>query len=252
MPAGCQSLFAPPRPAHPSQEAPLTRVVIPGTPEVALTLRRSARARRFSLRVSRVDGEVTLTLPRWAPEAEALAFAQTQTDWLRAALARSVAARRAELGAMLPFLGQDHQVVAGPVRAPRIEPGVIVVPPEPDRVGARLEAFFKVAARQRLQAATERYACALGRPFSRLTLRDTRSRWGSCTSDGSLMYNWRLIMAPEGVLDYVAAHEVAHLAQMNHSPAFWAVVERLRPGHGADRAWLKRHGSALQAIRFRD
>src|SRR5690606_34001303 len=105
--------------------------------------------------------------------------------------------------------------------APRIEAGAILVPPDPERVGARLEAFLKVAARQHLQAATERHARALGRPFRRLTLRDTRSRWGSCTADGSLMFNWRLIMAPEGVLDYVAAHEVAHLAQMNHSPAFW-------------------------------
>jgi predicted metal-dependent hydrolase len=90
----------------------------------------------------------------------------------------------------------------------------------------------------------------IGRPYSRITLRDTRSRWGSCTADGALMYSWRLAMAPPAVLDYVAAHEVAHLAQMNHSPAFWAVVARLVPGHAAPRRWLKLHGQTLHGPRF--
>lgn len=254
MTAGCQSLFVPAPPAAPIRyrRPALTRVLIPGTPEVALTLRRSARARRFALRVSRLDGKVTLTLPVWARESEALAFAHDKADWLRATVAQAAPLRRAEIGALLPFLGQERQVVAAPVPAPRLDGTQILVPPEAGRVAARLEAFFKLAARQRLQAASDRYAAALGRPYRRLTLRDTRSRWGSCTADGCLMYNWRLVMAPEGVLDYVAAHEVAHLAQMNHSPAFWAVVEGLRPGFAPERAWLKRHGSALHAIRFGD
>ncbi|MEY3959547.1 MAG: hypothetical protein RIR14_200, partial [Pseudomonadota bacterium] len=81
-------------------------------------------------------------------------------------------------------------------------------------------------------------------------LRDTRSRWGSCTAEGALMYSWRLIMAPPPVLRYVAAHEVAHLVEMNHSPQFWAVVDRLYPGWEAQRAWLRSHGSALHGLRF--
>ena len=234
------------------KEPALSRVVIPGTPAVELTLRRSARARRFSLRVSRLDGQVTLTLPRWAAEADALAFAHDKAAWLRQTVSDTVPARRAEIGAVLPFLGQDRTVAAANVRAPRVEGDTIFVPAAPDRVGARLEAFFKLVARQRLSAASERYAQTLGRSYSRISLRDTRSRWGSCTHDGSLMYSWRLVMAPESVLDYVAAHEVAHLAEMNHSAAFWAVVARLHPDFARDRAWLKRHGGALHAIRFRD
>lgn len=230
----------------------MTLLVIPGTPDVEVVLRRSAAARRFSLRVSRLDGRVTLTLPRFARDAEARAFALEKADWLRQVLANTTPLRRVKLGAVLPFQGQDLTIVPGAVRAPRIEGTALIVPPDPERVGARVEAFVKLAARQRLQAASDRYAAALGRPYSRLSLRDTRSRWGSCAHDGSLMYSWRLILAPSDVLDYVAAHEVAHLAEMNHSPAFWAVVERLRPGHAPERAWLKRHGTALHAIRFRD
>jgi predicted metal-dependent hydrolase len=90
----------------------------------------------------------------------------------------------------------------------------------------------------------------LGLPFGRVTLRDTRSRWGSCTSAGDLMFSWRLIMAPSAVLDYVVAHEVAHLAEMNHSDRFWAQVERLFPDHAAPRAWLRRNGAGLHAWDF--
>lgn len=225
---------------------------LPDLPGVALTLRRSARARRFSLRVSRVDGQVTLTLPTRARLAEALAFAQSQSDWLRRALDRVPEVSRPVLGGTLPFEGRDLVLTPAAVRAPRVSGAQLLLPATADRLGARLEAFLKHCARVRLQGATERHAVTLGRPFRKITLRDTRSRWGSCAQDGALSYSWRLIMAPPSVLDYVAAHEVAHLAEMNHSPAFWAVVARLRPDYTQDRAWLKQHGGSLHAIRFRD
>ncbi|MBE0554766.1 MAG: M48 family metallopeptidase, partial [Rhodobacteraceae bacterium] len=94
------------------------------------------------------------------------------------------------------------------------------------------------------------YAGLLGRRVTGITLRDTRSRWGSCTAAGRLMFSWRLIMAPPAVLDYVAAHEAAHLVEMNHSPAYWAVVGRIFPGWQAQRGWLRRHGPGLHALRF--
>ncbi|MBZ4021305.1 zinc metalloprotease [Rhodobacter sp. TJ_12] len=230
-------------------ESPL---VLPDLPGVPVVLRRSARARRFSLRVSRIDGGVTLTLPARARLSEAVAFAQAQTDWLRGALAKLPALRRPGFGDLLPFEGRDLRIEAARLRAPKVEGDCLLVPPGEDRLGARLETFLKHCARARLQEASTRHAAALGRPFKRIILRDTRSRWGSCAADGSLSYSWRLIMAPPEVLDYVAAHEVAHLAQMNHSPAFWAEVARLMPDYAPHRAWLKRHGAALQAIRLRD
>jgi predicted metal-dependent hydrolase len=113
-------------------------------------------------------------------------------------------------------------------------------------------AFLKALARERLAEASDRHAAALGRGFGRLTLRDTRSRWGSCSPDGRLMYSWRLIMAPPPVLDYVAAHEVAHLVELNHSPAYWKVVTGICPDWKVHRNWLKTQGSGLHRLRFQD
>jgi predicted metal-dependent hydrolase len=228
----------------------MTRRTLPTDPPVDITLRRSARSRRFSLRVSQVDGLVTLSMPARAREDEALAFAAGQAAWLHRALARSAAGTRVAFGSSVPVEGRMLTLTIGPVRAARIEGDCLVLPPDAARAAARAQAFLRLLARQRLQAATEHYAAKLDRPFRRITLRDTRSRWGSCAPDGSLMYSWRLVMAPPEVLAYVAAHEVAHLAEMNHSPAFWAVVARLMPDYARHRRWLKTQGAALQAIRF--
>ncbi|MGB5557542.1 MAG: M48 family metallopeptidase, partial [Paracoccaceae bacterium] len=128
----------------------------------------------------------------------------------------------------------------------------LLVPGAPEQAAARIRAFLKLAARDRLNVAVDRYADLAGRRVSNITLRDTRSRWGSCTSDGRLMFSWRLIMAPPRVLDYVAAHEVAHLVEMNHSPAYWAVVRRIYPDYEVQRRWLRAHGQKLHAVRFDD
>lgn len=226
------------------------RKMLAGEPPVELELKRSARARRFSLRISRLDGKVTLSMPAHARESDALAFAQSQADWIRRTQARSAPVLPVAIGAEIPLFGQPHRIVAAPVRAPRLVGGEILVPPDADRVGARVQALLKLTARDRLQAASDHYSDRIGRRHSGLTLRDTRSRWGSCSSSGQLMYSWRLVMAPPEVLNYVAAHEVAHLAQMNHSPAFWAVVRGLMPEYEGHRAWLKRHGTALHRYDF--
>ncbi|MDB6452221.1 M48 family metallopeptidase [Falsirhodobacter sp. 20TX0035] len=221
--------------------------VLPGLPEVDLVLRRSARTRRFSLRVSRLDGKVTLSMPARAREAEAMAFAGGHADWLRDVLADLSPAALVAHGTVLPVDGRALVLTPGRGRV-RVEGDSLIVP---DPVPARAAAWLRTLARDRLAAACDRHSATLGRPYTRLTLRDTRSRWGSCTSDGALMFSWRLILAPPPVLDYVAAHEVAHLDEMNHSPAFWAVVARLCPDYAALRGWLRGpEGQALQAWRF--
>lgn len=225
--------------------------VLPGNPPVEITLRRSAQARRLSLRVSGLDGRVTLTMPAHASTRAALEFAAEKADWLR----RHVAARSDDcmvaIGAAVPVEGRLLRVVpmAGG-RAPRVDGDDLLVPGAPDTAPRRVQAFLKTLARDRLAAASDLYAKKLGRGYSSLTLRDTRSRWGSCSVQGGLMYSWRLILAPPAVLDYVAAHEVAHLAEMNHSPAFWAVVTRLYGPYAAPRAWLQREGARLHHYRF--
>ena len=224
--------------------------VLPGDPPIVLTLRRSARARRISLRVSQIDGRVTLTLPKRLAARDALDFARSKEDWIR----RHLDARGADVtvapGVTIPLGGRMVPVRAGQGRRVEIGAEAIRVPGPEERTGARLAAHLREVARDRLAGACDDYAARLGRPYSRLTLRDTRSRWGSCTSDGGLMFSWRLIMAPSEVLDYVAAHEVAHLAEMNHSRAFWSEVERIYGDYAAPRKWLRTHGGDLHRYRF--
>ena len=223
---------------------------LPGDPPVELTLRRSSRARRFSLRVSQLDGKVTLSMPARAREAEALAFARDKAAWLRQALDQTERPERLAPGQVLPFEGHPLTVTEADIRAVRVLGDDLLVPAGAPDIGIKVRAFLKLAARQRFQAASAAYAERLGRRFARLTLRDTRSRWGSCTADGSLMYSWRLIMAPPEVLNYVAAHEVAHLEEMNHSEVFWTVVARLMPDYGRHRRWLRTHGPSLHRVDF--
>lgn len=226
--------------------------LLPGSPPVEIVLKRSARARRFSLRVSRLDGRVTLSLPARAREAEAMAFARAQEGWIRETLADMPQRAGVGIGSVLPVEGRMLLLSPGAGRAVRVEGESLLIPGDPAQAGARAGAFLRALARERLVAASDRYAAMIGRRVARVTLRDTRSRWGSCAQDGALMYSWRLIMAPASVLDYVAAHEVAHMQEMNHSPAYWAVVERLYPSWQVQRKWLHAEGQALHQYRFGD
>ncbi|MFZ5963404.1 M48 family metallopeptidase [Thalassococcus sp. BH17M4-6] len=227
-------------------------VTLPGNPPIAVILRRSARARRLSLRLSQLDGRVTLTLPRRLPEREALAFLREKEPWLRGHLAARCADVQVGPGALLPVAGRDRRILPAEGRSLRLTDDALLVPGPEARIAARVQGWLKAQARDRLAAASDRYAGLLGRPYTKLTLRDTRSRWGSCSSTGGLMYSWRLILTPPEVLDYVAAHEVAHLAEMNHSPAFWSTVTQLYGDWHAPRRWLREHGAGLHRYRFDD
>lgn len=224
--------------------------VLQGNPDITVTLRRSARARRMTLRISQFDGRVTLTLPARVPEREALAFAQEKHGWIRKHLKDWEGVVPVGLGMQLPVEGTLREISPGQGRSVQLEPDMLAVPGGDARVPARVLGFLKARARDRLAAASDHYAARLGREYAGISIRDTRSRWGSCSSAGKLMFSWRLIMAPPAVLDYVAAHEVAHLAQMNHSPAFWAEVVRIHGPYDGARNWLRSHGNALHRYRF--
>ncbi len=228
-------------------------LILPGDPPIALDIKPSARARRLSLRVSRLDGRVTLTLPHGASRRHALAFVEDKADWIRRHLADRPDAEVPMPGRSLPVHGTDHAIVTGPGRSVHLAAGEIVVPHrDPDRTPARLMAFLKLEARAALAEAVDRHTATLAVSPAKLTLRDTRSRWGSCSARGDLMFSWRLVMAPRDVLDYVAAHEVAHLVEMNHSRAFWNTVARTCPGFEAPRRWLRQNAETLHRFRFRN
>ncbi len=228
----------------------MARATLPGNPPIDITLKASGRARRLSLRVSGLDGRVTVSYPRHSSERQAMAFAMEKADWIRGQLAKRPGEIAVVPGVRLPVEGREMEVVARRGRSAGIEGGRILAPQ--GRTGAAVAALLKALARDRLAAASDRHAATLGRGFGRITLRDTRSRWGSCSSKGDLMFSWRLIMAPPEILDYVAAHEVAHLAHMHHGPEFWAELHRLYGDHRAARAWLRGEGAALHRYRFGD
>ena len=221
-----------------------------GNPPIAIELRRSTRARRLSLRVSKLDGRVSLTMPERGKVEEALAFLDEREGWLRKHLADVAPAQAVVIGGTIPLFGQEVPISAGSGRRAEFRGGEILVPPPTDKVAARIKALLKLHARDALAEASDRYAAQLGQRYERLSLRDTRSRWGSCSSAGVLMYSWRLVMAPPDVLDYVAAHEVAHLVEMNHSPAFWQIVAGLMPDYQVHRNWLRENGDRLHRVQF--
>ncbi len=224
--------------------------VLPGNPPIELTLRRSGRARRISLRISGIDGRVTLTLPSHVSDGEGLSFAQEKSSWLRKNLTRKPALEVVGIGTELAVEGQNLTIVQGSAARVTKDESLLYVPGPPERTAARVLGWLKARARDRLASASDHCAAQIGRHYSRLTLRDTRSRWGSCTHDGNLMYSWRLILAPPDVLDYVAAHEVAHLVEMNHSSNFWSIVNGLHPGYDKPRRWLRDHGAELHRYKF--
>ena len=216
-----------------------------------LEFRRSGRARRISLRLDQAKGRVVLTAPASVARRHALDFLVRHEGWLKARIAQLPITQPFADGATIPVLGVPHLVRGDVSRLrglPLRQAGVITVPGAPEHLGRRLTDFLKAEAKREIAARAHAKAGIVGRPVKAITLRDTRSRWGSCSGAGRLAFSWRLILAPEFVLDYVVAHEVAHLQEMNHSIRFWRLCATLTDADPkAARAWLRRHGSGLHA-----
>lgn len=222
--------------------------------EIPVPVRRSARARRMLLRVDPVRGGPELVLPPSAKVDAARAFATKNLGWLRARLAHLPARTSFAPGAAVPILGREHLIRHRPDQRGGVwrveDPDGSVelhVSGAEEHLARRVTDFLKAEARKTVGPRAKLHAEALGRRVGRVTVRDTATRWGSCSSRGDLSFSWRLVLAPEEVLDYVVAHEAAHLVEMNHSARFWALVDRLMPGYERPRTWLKRHGSKLHA-----
>lgn len=218
---------------------------------VAVLVRVSARAKSYRLSVSPRSGPV-LTVPTSGRWRDAEAFLLRHRGWLGARLEKSDGAPAALAdGAVIPLRGVSHTVVSLPKPRGLVgisENGEILVPGGPDHCRRRLLDWLRSEARKDLEAACALHAGNLGVNVASIALRDQSSRWGSCSSARRLNFNWRLVMAPPFVLDYVAAHEVAHILEMNHAPAFWRTVGRTLPGYEKGRAWLKSNGQDLMRI----
>ena len=228
---------------------PAAEVRIDGQ-SIAVAVKVSARARSYRLSIPHGGGPL-LTVPKFGRWGEAQAFLERHTPWLATRLERSVKPVAFVRGAIVPLRGVNHRIVpTGRVRGV-VEVGedggelALLVPGAPEHRARRLIDWLKLEAERDLERRVKIHARTLGVTVNSILMRSQSTRWGSCSSTGKLNFNWRLILAPPFVLDYVAAHEVAHLCEMNHSQAFWDTVEVTLPTMARGRDWLKAHGREL-------
>ncbi|MGH6853917.1 MAG: M48 family metallopeptidase [Aestuariivirga sp.] len=223
-----------------------------GREELEVVFRRHARARRLVLRLNPEGTAALVTVPHGVSRHRALDFVHLSAPWLANRLQQRGANIALEPGNIIPFRGEDCEIRHVPSRRGIVEADsvsrLIHVPGELAHVPRRLLDWLKAAARAELAAASEKYANAMNARYRRIVIRDQRSRWGSCSATGVLSYSWRLILTPAYVLDYVAAHEVAHLNHMDHSPAFWRLVLSHCPDASRAKKWLKANGNGVHRI----
>jgi predicted metal-dependent hydrolase len=221
---------------------------IDGRP-VEVTVRLNPRARRLIVKVHPSTGEVSVVAPSRRALDHAMEFARSESSWIARRLAHVPEPVDLEPGASIPFRGQDHAIRPGsrgpaPVWIDR-DARAIRISGHGEHAPRRLLDFLKREARKTFEARVFHYAERIGVQPKRITVRDTASRWGSCSTTRSLSFSWRLILAPPFVLDYVVAHEVAHLRHMNHSPRFWNLVRELVGDVETPQAWLSQNGPVL-------
>lgn len=224
----------------------------PSGKNVTVRLKVNPRAKRLILKIDQKKGEAVAVAPTKRQLGQAAKFAKSKLVWITAQLEKQAKTLRLIEGAIIPLRGAPCQITGiGEGRLANIRPGdpqTLSLPGAPETLPARALRYMKKAAREDITRAVSIHAARLGVTPARISIKDTITRWGSCSAQGNLSFSWRLILAEPFVLDYVAAHEVAHLLEMNHSPAFWAQVERTYPDWKPARNWLKENGCRLHAI----
>lgn len=217
--------------------------------DIKLSFKRNGRCKRMIMRVAKDGSGLMMTLPKRTTQAEALRFAHASKTWVLKNISNRMPALAFEGGVAVPFRGEFHSIICpggkrGLVQLDQLAK-TIIVPGDPTHINRRLTDWFKQQAAKDLTLASEYYANAMNVEYSALTVRDQSSRWGSCSAARALSYSWRLVLAPRYVLDYVAAHEVAHIREMNHGPRFWRLV-LTHCKHAKDaRTWLKHEARDL-------
>lgn len=214
------------------------------------------RARRLTLRIDAGGQGLRITVPPGLNRGEVEKFLHRHQGWLEQRLARVPDRPQVRPGIKLPVYGVPHLIVHEPAKRGTVSLGkgeagpTLIVHGERIHLPRRLADFLKREAKREIETLVEKHTANVGRKAKAIRFKDTSSRWGSCTSDGNLSFSWRIMMAPRPVINYLVAHEVAHLKEMNHGPKFWKLCEELCPDTERCKAWLKKNGGALQAIQF--
>lgn len=218
--------------------------------QVPVSVRHHAGARRLILRIDPKTGGVVVTLPKGVPAKAGLALAGEKSAWIAGALGKLARPTPIVAGARVPVLGREHLICHDPAGrfGVRREGNAIRVSGREEHIARRVLDWLRREAKREIVPRAETMCGRLGVAFNRVSIRDTRSRWGSCAPNGNLSFSWRLVMAPAAVLDYVVAHEVSHLRHMDHSPAFWETVNSLGVDPEAGRKWLNANGERLMRV----
>jgi predicted metal-dependent hydrolase len=221
-----------------------------------LRIMENARATRLTLRIDAGGRGLRVTVPPGVPVREVDRFIDRHQGWLEELLAKVPDRPQVRPGIKIPVRGVPHMIVHEPGTRGTVEIAagtdgpLLIVHGDRRHLARRIADFLKREAKAEIEALVAKHAETVGRKAKAIRFKDTTSRWGSCTSDGTLAFSWRIMMAPRPVIDYLVAHEVAHLKEMNHGPKFWKLCRELCPRTDEARAWLKRNGAALQAIGF--
>ena len=240
------------QPPDPKSDREPDHLLIAGDGEpYRIELKRHAAARRYTLRVRETSRDVVLTMPPRGSLRQARSFAEKNAGWIAARLKRLPDPIAFADGATIPLRGEPHRIVhrasaRGTVWIEAGETGLLLcVAGKEQHLSRRLRDFFKSEAKRDLIAASRKYAALLGVTIRSVSVRDTASRWGSCSYQGALSYSWRLILAPPFVLDYLAAHELAHRLELNHSKRYWKIVDGVFPERKRAEIWLRANGAQL-------
>lgn len=215
--------------------------------QIPIVIRKRRGARNFVLRYQARGDQLTLSLPPRISRAQGLTFVESKRGWIERQVARAPEPVLLTDGETIPIFGAPHRIchAGGRGLVEIVDGRTLRVPGDPAFIARRVRTWLTAQVRGQITARAAAHTRAIGKTAGKIRLRDTRSRWGSCSARGDLSFSWRLVFTPPEVLDYVVAHEVAHLVEMNHSPAFWRIVAQLCPNWKAHRAWLAAHGHAL-------
>jgi len=215
--------------------------------KVPLVFKQNKRAQRIILRLDHGNSSIIVVLPKRTSRDEGKRFALSNKDWIEQHLDQLHEPVPFTHNNIIPILGTPHRISHKPNARGVVwcEAEEIHVAGHEEHVSRRVQDWLKVEAKREIEARAYAKAEAVGKKIKKITIRDTKSRWGSCTSEGELAFSWRLIFAPKHVIDYVIAHEVAHLREMNHGPKFWKLCGEICRNMDSARVWLENHGTDL-------
>ena len=212
-----------------------------------LKVNKSARAKKLTLRIDSKERIVVLTLPRYCSQKKAFEFIKNHEEWVKTTLQKLPERRLFFNGEKISLFGKSLEIKHAPERrlGVKIEGENLLVSGEEEFMHRRIKDFIKKKAKDEFYKRSKKYAKKLGEEINDITIKDTKSRWGSCSSLNNLNYNWRISLAPDFVINYLMVHEVAHLKHQNHSGSFWQCVAKLCPDYEQGERWLKEHGKEL-------